>query len=244
MKRSHLAVLAVILASSLGRADETRVVSRTRLKVSDLVHAPDAMGDVDLGPAPPPGATRLVSRAEVEEKLRTAGQDPKKLKLPMSVRVVGASMRFTPETLAKAATPAIEHVLPVGVTLARVEPSNDVVAHPGTTVRGATVPKLPRQKGPAQSTAMLELASEDGYVTKVSVGISVEISEAAAKADVPKGGRLEVIYERGTIKIATTGVALTDMDVGETAQMSLVATGRVVRAKLLTRDRAEIVDSR
>ncbi len=236
--------LALVLAASLGVADDARIVSRSRLKLADLVHAEGDLGAVDLGPAPPPGASRLVARAEIEEHVRAAGLDPKRVKLPPSIRVTGASMRFSPEKLAKAATPAIEKALPAGVTLTRVDPSNELVTHPGTTVRSASVPKLPRQKGPSLSSAMLELVTDDGLVTKVPVAISVEISEAAAHADVPRGGRLEVIYERGSIKIATTGVALADADVGETTQMSLVATGRIVRAKVLTRERAEIQEPR
>ncbi len=240
---SHATALAVVLAASFVAADESRTVSRARLKVSDLVRASDEIGSVDLGPAPPPGASRLVARAEIEDHIRASGMDPKGMKLPASIRVVSASMRFTPEALAKAATPAIVKALPPGVTLSRVEPSRDLVTHPGTTVRLATVPKLPRQKGPSQSSAMLELVTEDGVVTKLPVAISVDISDAAAHADVPRGGRLEVYYERGAIKIATTGVALSDVDVGETTQMSLVATGRVVRAKILSRDRAEILET-
>jgi Chaperone for flagella basal body P-ring formation len=234
-----------VAARAVAAGDEPHVVSRARLHVSDLVaKVPEDLGSVDLGPAPPPGATRLVARAEIEEHVRAAGLDPKRLKLPTSIRVVGASMHFSPEQLAKAATPAIEKALPAGVTLTRVEPSNDLVTHPGTTVRAATIPKLPHQRGPSQTSAMIELVSEDGVVIKLPVPISVEIGEAAAHADVPRGFRLELVYERGAIKIATTGVALSDADVGDTTQMSLIATGRVVRAKVLTRDRAEIVEQR
>ena len=235
---------AVSLAGDRARADDTHIVSSARLHVSDLVKAEGELGAIDLGPAPPPGASRLVSRAEIEEHVRAAGLDPKRLKLSASIRVVGASMRLSPDMLAKAATPAIEKALPAGVTLVKVEPTSDLVTHPGTTVRAAVIPKLPRQKGSSQTSAMIELVSDDGVVTKMPVPITVEISDAAAHADVPRGVRLDVIYERGTIKIQTTGVALSDADIGDTMQMSLVATGRIVRAKILTRDRAEIVEQR
>ena len=232
MNRLTSFALALAFAASLAgdraRADDTHIVSSARLHVSDLVKAEGELGAIDLGPAPPPGASRLVSRAEIEEH----------------IRVVGASMRLSPDMLAKAATPAIEKALPAGVTLVKVEPTSDLVTHPGTTVRAAVIPKLPRQKGSSQTSAMIELVGDDGVVTKMPVPITVEISDAAAHADVPRGVRLDVVYERGTIKIQTTGVALSDADIGDTLQMSLVATGRIVRAKILTRDRAEIVEQR
>jgi hypothetical protein len=242
MKKLPTLVMSITLAVSVAGADDAHVVSHGRLRVADLVKTADDIGAVDLGPAPPPGATRLVARTEIEEHVRAAGLDPKHLKLPPSIRVIGASMRFSAEALAKAATPAIEKALPAGVTLVRVDPSNDLVTHPGTTVRAASVPKLPHVKGPSQSSAMLELVTDDGIVTKLPVAITLDIGGAAMRADVPRGVRLEVTYERGAIKIATTGVALADADVGETTQMSLVATGRVVHAKIVTREHAEIVE--
>jgi len=239
----RLAIAALVLFSPLAASgDESRVVSRTRIKVSDIARAPDDVGAVDIGAAPPPGGSRVFARIEIEDRVRSAGLDPRVLKLPPTVRVVSASRRLTPEILAKLATPAVERALPQGVTLTKIEPAYEVVTLPGSTIRAATIPRLPHQKGIVRSTATLELAGEDEGVTKIPVSITLEVSEAAARADVPRGGRLEVVIERRAVRIATTAVATADADIGDTTNVSLVATGRVVRARILTKERAEILD--
>ena len=240
--RKLLACAIVLFWPLVSAADDDRIVSHARLKVADVARAEGDVGAVDLGPAPPPGGSRIISRGEVLERVRTAGLDPRGLKLRASVRVVSASLRLTPDALVKLATPAIAQVLPEGVALAKVDATHDVITHPGTTVRGAIVPRIPHQKGSVPWNATLELASDDGVVTKVPLGITLEVSEAAARADVPRGARIEVVLERGAIKIATTGTAMADADVGDTTQISLVSTGRVVHARVVSRERVEIVE--
>jgi len=135
----------------------------------------------------------------------------------------------------------VERALPEGVTLTRIQVQHELVTTPGAVVRAATVPRLPRQRGTTQSTAMLEIAGRDDVV-KVPVGITVEIGEAAAHADVPRGARIEVVFERGVVKIATVGVALSDAEIGDTTMVNLVATARAVRVRVVAKDRAEIVE--
>jgi hypothetical protein len=244
MKQTLLALL-VVLAPALAVAGEERVVSHARLSVADVApSAPAAIGSVDLGPAPPPGGTRLLPRTEVEDRVRAAGLDPAALRLPKVVRIVGASQRLSPDALAKMASGAIARALPEGVTLRKIEPAHDIVTRPGTTVKTATVAKLPRQKGEAHSTATLELATDDDVSTKIPVAITVEVSEAAAKADVPRGARVDLVIERGAVRIVTAATATADAEVGDTGNVSVVSTGRVVRARFVTRDRADLVDLR
>jgi hypothetical protein len=239
-----LALAIVLFWPALAAAEESRIVSRARLKVADVARAAEDVGAVDLGPAPPPGGSRIFARAEIEEKIRAAGLDPKGLVLPKTVRIVSASLRLTPDALAKLAAPAVTSALPQGVTLEKVEPAYEIVTHPGATVKSATVAKIPRQKGQAHSTAVLELATEDDVVTKVPVAITVDVSDVAAKADVPRGARLDVVIERGPIRIVTAATSLVDADVGDSGNVSIVATGRVLRARFVSRDRAEIVEKR
>jgi flagella basal body P-ring formation protein FlgA len=239
MKR---ALFLVLFWPAIAAADDNRIVSHARIKVSDVATISAPIGAVDLGPAPPPGGSRLFARAEIEDKVRAAGLDPSELKLPKSVRVVSASQRLAPEMLAKMAAPAVTRALPEGVTLEKVEPANELVIRPGTTVKSAAIAKLPRQKGVVHSTAILELATEDDVTTKIPVAITVDVSEGAAKADIPRGARVELVLERGAVRIATSATALADAEIGDTANVSIVATGRIVRARFVSRERAQIVE--
>jgi flagella basal body P-ring formation protein FlgA len=240
--RKALAVAIVLFCPALAAAEENRIVSNARLTVADLATTTVQLGAIDLGPAPPPGGSRLIARAEVEDRVRAAGLDPAGLKLPKSVRVVGASERLSPDALAKLATGAVTRALPAGVTLAKIEPAHEIVVHPGCTVKSATIAKLPRQRGQARSTATLELATQDDVVTKIPVAITVDIGDGAAKADIPRGARVEVVLEHGVVHIATAATALADAEIGDTGNVSVVATGRIVRARFVSRERAELVE--
>ena len=241
MKRRHV-LFVTFLWPLLAAGDESRVIAHARIKVADVATASAEVGAVDLGPAPPPGGSRLFGRAEIEERVRAAGLETKGLKVPASVRVVSASVRLRPEELAKMAAPVVMRALPEGVTLTKIEPQHELVTYPGCTVKGAVIPRLPHQKGLTQSTAMLELSQNDADSIKIPVSITVDVSDAAAKADVPRGTRIEVIFERGAVRIATTGVATQDAEIGDTTNVSLVATARTVRARVVSKERAEIVE--
>jgi hypothetical protein len=236
------ALAFVLLLSAPTPAEESRVVSHARLTIADVAFATADIGALDLGPAPPPGGSRLVGRAEIEDRIRAAGLDPKGVALPKVVRVVGASQRLSPDALAKLATGAVTRALPQGVTLEKIEAAYEIVTRPGSSVKSASIAKVPRQKGQAHVSAVLELATEDDVVTKVPVALTVDVSDAAAKADVPRGTRVEIVLERGAIRIATSATALADAEIGDTQSVSIVATGRVVRARFVSRERAEIVE--
>jgi hypothetical protein len=242
VRRVAIALLLVAFPFAAS-AQAVRTVDRARVRLADVIDAaPAALAEVDLGPAPPPGGTRVLSRDEIVQGLRRAGHEPGALKLPASVRVVGASRAIGPEELASLARAAIEKQLPAGVTLGRVEPSTTVVVPPRATVRSARLPRPPRQKGPFRTTATLELASDDKVVASVPVSVVLDVSEEAAKTDVARGSRVNLVIERPAIRITAAGVVLGDANVGDVVQVSVRPTGRVVRAKLTGRDEARVME--
>ncbi|HKQ70263.1 MAG TPA: flagella basal body P-ring formation protein FlgA [Polyangiaceae bacterium] len=224
-------------------AEGARTIQRSRILVKDVVQAaPEGIADVDLGPAPPPGGSRLVSRTEVESHLRERGIETAKLVIPASVRIATAARRIAPGELGELAKPAIEQKLPRGVTLTKAEPTFEVVVPLSAVVRGAEIPRPPRQKGSFRSTATIELAADGEVVARVPVPIVLEISEDAARPDVARGSSVGLVIERRLLRISTQGSALADANVGDTLSAIVVATGRVVKARLTSPDEAQVLE--
>src|SRR5579864_4273911 len=108
---------------SAARGDgEARTVDHARICLADAVPSvPSAMADVDLGPAPPPGGSRIVGRDEMIVAIRRAGLYPNTTLLPASVRVTSAARRITSAQFVSLAAPVISRCLRPGVELKTVE---------------------------------------------------------------------------------------------------------------------------
>ena len=77
---AKLAALGFLLASSVSltaSAELERTIDSARIRLADISDGYDdgELASLDLGPAPPPGNSRLLSRGEVEDQLHAAGDD-------------------------------------------------------------------------------------------------------------------------------------------------------------------------
>jgi hypothetical protein len=225
-------------------ADVSHTVDHARILVKDvLASPPSGVADIDLGPAPPPGGSRLVTRDEIQTHLRERGVDVARLVIPASVRIIAASRRIGTAELAELARPAIELKLPPGVLLTKAQPTYEIVVPPTATVRAAELPRPPRQKGSFKSTATIELVSENEVVAKVPIPVVLEVSEDAARPDISRGGKLGLIIDHQSVRISTQGSLMADANIGDTVSVLVVSTGRVVKARIVTRDEAQVVDT-
>jgi len=207
-----------------------------------LVSAPPGIAEIDIGPAPPPGGNRLLVRAEIELVLRRRGVDTTKLVIPASVRIVSASKRVSPSELEAMVTPLILKNLPAGVTLTKVHPGYDVVVPPNATVGSADVPRPPRQRGPFHTTINVEMVSDGQVVARVPVPVILEVSELGARPDVARGARIGLVIDRRSLRITTLGSCLFDANVGDVTSVLVLSTSRVVKAKITSRDEAQILE--
>src|SRR3954447_19412156 len=110
-------VVGFLLASALclpAYAESERTIDGTRIVLKDVSDGYDDgdLAALDLGPAPPPGSSRLLSRAEAEDQLHTAGDDAKSLRMPSALRVKSAAKRWSPEELREAVPPRLMAALP------------------------------------------------------------------------------------------------------------------------------------
>src|SRR5882724_13330009 len=89
-------LLATTFALSAS-AELPLTVDTARIHLSDVSDGYDdgELATLDLGPAPPPGNSRLLSRGEVEDQLRAAGDNAKSLRMPSVLRVKSASKRWS-----------------------------------------------------------------------------------------------------------------------------------------------------
>jgi hypothetical protein len=235
-------VFALLALPLVARAEPTRTVDHARILLGDVVSAPVELADLDLGPAPPPGGSRLFGKSDLEKTLRERGVDLSKLTLPASIRVVGASRHIAPGKLAELATPAIEKELPPGVVLTSVRASYEIVVPPGAEVKSAQIAKIVRQKGTQRSTATIEMSCDGAPVAKVPVSVVLEVSEQAARPDVARHSRMNLSLDSGAVRVTAIGQTMADANLGDKVAMLVVATGRVVQAKIISRDEAQLLE--
>lgn len=239
---SVFAASAVALVAAGARAEGALIVAGSRIELGELCPtAPEAARSLDIGPAPPPGASALLDRERVLSQLRAAGLDPNALSLPKLLRVVAASKRWTPPEVTAMARAAVEAAMPRGVALAHLEARMPLVAAPDAVVGHAQVPKPPKHAGAFRTSIVVPIIADGAVVTRVTVGATLEVSEGAARPDVARGARVTLVIDRRGARIGAAGIALADADVGDVGDFRVDKTGRIVKARLDATDLASVV---
>jgi hypothetical protein len=218
-------------------------IASTRVTLADLVPSVGAaLGAVDLGAAPPPGGSRLVTRDELAKAAADAGA-PRSLRLPASVRVVRRMRKLSAAETEKLVRDAlVGPALPRGVTIAAVRAPARLDVADGWDAVVAEVPKPPKRTGSLPTTALLTFSKGAEVLARASVPVDLALSAEAAVSDVARGAPLTLVIRRGLVEITASGLAGADADVGATLPVTVRPSGRVLRAKLVEKDRAELVD--
>jgi flagella basal body P-ring formation protein FlgA len=236
---SALAVGAFALAAA---AEPLLTVDTARVQLKDVAEVSNGeLGDVDLGPAPPPGGSRLFVREDLLRDLQSQGIDPRSVKVPARVRVASAARRFAPNELAEMVRQPLVAALPPAVKLEQLTVARGVLASPRISVGEVRVPKLPRRAGSTTVTAMVDLMHDDQVATRLPLTLKLEVSEQAAAALVTRGARVELVIARGAAKISASAVALEDAELGQIASFKVSSTQKVLRARVQSRGEAMVV---
>ena len=180
------------------------------------------LAGLDLGPAPPPGSSRLLARAEVEAQLRAAGDDAKSLRMPGALRVKSASKRWSPEELRDALTPKLLAALPLGLTLKAAKLNRSIVTSPSVVIGAAHFPKFPKREGELTLTASVDLEQDGVTVMRVPVTVVVLVSEAATHATASKGARVKLVIAHGPARVSALATALSDTELGELGMFRVI----------------------
>lgn len=225
--------LALALTASTAFAEELRVVRGTQIHLSDVIASlPAEVPDIELGAAPPPGSSRLLPKAEIENAASRSGVSLKSVKLPHVVRITSAAKRWSADELVNAGLPALSKSLPNGVTIKRAKTMSKAVTSPNASVSGVRVPKLPRREGEHMTTVTLELSNQGEIVARIPLSVTLNISSAAAAPAVSKGARVQLVIESGPARITATAIALGDGELGETLQFRVATTHKILLARL------------
>ncbi len=236
--------LAGLLAVVAQAAPEPKIiVSQPRIVVGDILERSSLLvSGIDLGVAPPPGASRVLSRDEVERAIRQAGASPQGLAIPATIRVESAAIRTSTDDLATLLRPAITRQLTTGISLARLEPTGELLLPPRARLQGVTFSKPPRIRGNFRTVAVAEFGVEGAVVARATVPMTLDITDEAIRPDAPRGSRIAVIADVGAVQITTSALLTTDARIGDVATAQVASTGRIVRVRLTRSDRAIVVE--
>jgi hypothetical protein len=243
MTRKFFAVLALafVAATTEASAEPKLSVSGRVVRLVDVdPNAPADLAEIELCKAPPPGSSRVLTRRDMQTRVREAGYEPKGLVLPNTLRVESPAERWNAEDVAGRADAAVRGALPPGVTLVKLSAMRGVVVPPGTTVSNVK-PSLPRRAGRHTLTAVAELSSGDEVVARMPLSLVIEVSEAALAPLVAKGDRVTLLIQHGNARVGASGNALADANAGELVWFKVATTGKVLKAKVTARDTAMVV---
>ncbi len=247
----RVSFLALLLAALLCTATAAARKPVRQVQISSLrVTLPDVVpglgsqfADVDLGPAPAPGGSRLVTRAAMKKALKRQ-QVHGITKLPSAVRVVRKMRKLDKAALTKITKKAIaKHGLPRGVSLSVVRARGGVSVAAGWSDVKISVPKNPRRTGTWSTTAMLSFTLGKHRLARVAVPVTMKLSAAAAKPDISRGDAVQVAVVRGLVRVSVRAFAKKDADIGDIFPAQLRPSGRVLRAKLIAVGKAVVVET-
>lgn len=243
---AKLSVFGFLLASSVAlsaRAESERTVDSARIHLADVSDGYDdtELASLDLGPSPPPGNSRLLSRSEVEDQLHAAGDDAKNLRMPSALRVKSAAKRWSAEELLGELTPRLMQALPLGLKFKSSKLNRALVTSPSVTFGDAHFPKFPKREGELTLTATVDLIQDGATVMRVPVTVVVLVTEAATRPAAAKGARINLVIEHGPARVTALATALSDIELGALGSFRVASTQRVLRARLIGPDSALVV---
>jgi hypothetical protein len=232
-----------VCAASLElRAETSRTIDSAEIQLGDVIsNASDETKSVGLGKAPPPGASRLMSKSEIVSILEAQKVSTEGLKIPDSVRIVRSSRRFTQKELEKLVSPAIGAAIPRGVRIEKLEIRRGLTLPPSASAAAVKMPKLPKKAGKSRITVTVEVTHDDSIVARIPVSLNLDISEEASKAAVERGARVDLVIERGPARITAAAIAMTDGDIGEVIQFKVESTRKMVSGRVESTRFAKVV---
>jgi Chaperone for flagella basal body P-ring formation len=233
--------LAFCLAG-LAHADEVVIQTHgARIHLGDILpDAAPALADVDLGPAPAPGASRYLAKADIAERLRDAGIAASTLPLPTGVRVTTPVRRRSPEELRGWMEPAIRAALPAGLELEHVEVRETMDLPSDVTLGEIALPNFASRTGRQLGTVSIELLWGQRLLTRTTVHVQVQANADWLEQALPRGAAVTVAVVRGGMKVSAIAETLAPARVGQAVQVRIVSTKKTLTAVLVSPHEAEV----
>ncbi len=171
-----------------GAAPREVLVVGSRVHVGDLVaNASESAAAVEVGPAPAPGASRLVTRADIVSAL-SAKQVIVPPLLPDVVRVVRKVRHLaSSEVDAIVRLAMVASPLGKGVTLSAVHVDHAVDVADGWSRVVMDVPRAPKRVGAFHTTAIASFFADSELLGRIVVPLDLSVSTEGAEYDVLRG---------------------------------------------------------
>jgi hypothetical protein len=240
-----LASVPSVLGSDAAHAETAREVSvsTARIRLGDVLGECEGRTcDVDLGPAPPVGSSRLIDVSTLREALTAAGADLARYSAEAPVRVTSKAKTYSPAEFAAWVRPSVERSLPLGVRLLGVEAKARIMLPELAVLGEPEWPPLPKRAGQVATTLLIDVLHDGLLVRRVPLLVRVVVSERAAQAAVARGQSITLVIERRSATISAQGVALKDTDIGQIAPFRVQRTGRVLNARVRSAEIAAVVE--
>jgi flagella basal body P-ring formation protein FlgA len=83
---------------------------------------------------------------------------------------------------------------------------------------------------------------DEAVIGRVPVSLDLSVPPEALIWEVPKGASITVVVQRAGIEVSAPAVASTDGDIGDVVSVLLRPSGRSMRARIATRERAIAIE--
>lgn len=217
------------------------MISHQRVLLSDVApHVPQGLARIDIGRAPPPGRSRYFSYEEMSSRLRSAGVAASSLKLPRGIRIKSEARQFSPEELMRLVEGPLRESLPPGVNLERAVVTQPRLLSPTIGVGEVRLPRFVMKKGKQTQTGTVELLWGKQVALRLPVRMSVSVEEIAVGQVVKRGSNVTLSIRRGNVEISAVARTLSTGRVGDLVSVRVGVTKKVMSARLVSSERAEL----
>lgn len=230
---SALALAITIGLASLATRAEAQDVAVDRIHLAEIVPAlaGTELGAIDLGAAPPPGASRVLRRAEIVATLAQLGRSAVGLALPRETRIVRRAVRLTGEELAARARTSIEEAL------APCEVTSITITSSATLGEG---PLAIEVVGPARPDDGPTLVRLDLRTPGGTTHLPARVELRCPAPVIASGAEVTVLVRVGQVRASSTGVARQAGRVGDEVRVRVARTGALVTARVIDAQTVEV----
>lgn len=213
-----------------------QAAAQDRVLLGELVPAlaGSDLATIDVGPAPPPGASRRVTRAEMIAALRAAGRQPEALRLPAAVRIRRGARRLAGGELDRLVQAAMAR------DLAPCEVLGVQVSGPVTVAEGPLTARadadLPLRSGEARVAGAVTLSAR-GRETRLPVRARVRCPDPVMAPGTP----VRILAVVGRVRVSAMGEARQAGRVGDVIRVTNGATEATVEARVLDGSTVQVV---
>lgn len=239
---SLLGFVACVLFTSAARSETLATVRAPRVTLGDVCPgAPSGVSGFDLGAAPPPGRSLFLSRDDIAERLRMGGISSKVVAIPSEgVRVQTEGRTYSAEDLEALAMGPVRAALPRGVHLERLRVRHPLTLAPEIRVGQVRLPKFVFREGAQTQSATVEVLWGNQSLQRLVVEMTVHLDHELLATSVERGTTVTLAIQRGPVEITALAETLSQARIGQSVQVRIGVTKKVLTATLVGADRAEI----